>query len=107
MNEKSNMPTEIRYTESMKSERQLFEDQSSECAHDGDLNEAMATKNRGRSGAIDRGRFQEKESMPKIERIRLKNFKVFKDIEMRDIPRFSVLEEVVVKREVLQLEELS
>ena len=101
------MPTEIRYTESMKSERQLFEDQSSECAHDGDLNEAMATKNRGRSGAIDRGRFQEKESMPKIERIRLKNFKVFKDIEMRDIPRFSVLEEVVVKREVLQLEELS
>lgn len=85
------MPTEIRYDESMKPERQLFEDQSSERDHDGDLNEAMAAKNRGRSGVADRSRFQEKESMPKIERIRLKNFKVFKDIEMRDIPRFSVL----------------
>lgn len=58
------MPTEIHYAESMKSGRQLFEDQSSECAHDGDLNEAKTTQNRGRSGVTDRSRFQVKESMP-------------------------------------------
>lgn len=75
----------------MKQDRELFAELGDDLVTDADIDRVAIPKIEGRSGRVASNESKRKVEMPKIEQIRLKNFKAFKEVEMRDIPRFAVL----------------